>query len=223
MVRNFQTRISRPSRPYRRWRKKTGPGEVNFIHKAIIRHRNAQQQQQQTAENQVAQALGHPVDAVKRRLEYAHHRQAEDVGPAGMQQFENEEIGHHVDRGRGVAQPAEHAADAIFGPHGKCDVNNVHFACPGLCEQVVEIADAPANVLGNIGRAFVAAIVVKADELQAHFRQFFDISRQLKAQFRHADNGKIPAIVTQRAQYPLQQPNSQPADKSSIRVKLQTR
>ena len=36
----------------------------------------------------------------------------------------------------------KHAADALLGAHGKGDVNDVHFACPGLLEQVVEIADA---------------------------------------------------------------------------------
>ena len=30
MLRNFHTRISLPSSPYRFWRKKTGPGEVSF-------------------------------------------------------------------------------------------------------------------------------------------------------------------------------------------------
>ncbi len=95
--------------------------------------------------------------------------------------------------------------------HGKGDVNDVYFTRPGLVYQVLEIADAPPDILGNVGGALVAAIVVKADEFQTHFRQFFDVSRQLKAQFRHADYGEISAVVTQGPQYPLQQTDSQPA------------
>jgi hypothetical protein len=36
IVRNFQTRISRPSSPYRRCRKNTGPAELNLMRAAMI-------------------------------------------------------------------------------------------------------------------------------------------------------------------------------------------
>ena len=95
------------------------------------RHRHCGQQQQQAAETEVGEPLRQAVDAVERVLEHAHHRQAEDVGPARMEQLEDEEVGHDVDRGGRVAQLVEHAANAVFGPHGKRDVDAVDRSRPG--------------------------------------------------------------------------------------------
>ena len=57
---------------------------------------------------------------------------------------------------------------------------------PGPVDQLVEVADAVAELGRQIGGALRRAIVVEAGEPQAHLRRPLDVPGQLNAQLVHA-------------------------------------
>ena len=111
-----------------------------------------------------------------------------------MEQLKDEEVGHDIDRRRRVAQPIEHAANAIFRPQGKGNVNPVDRARPGLIDQVGNSSQAATEVDGDVRAALRGPIVEKTDQLQAHLRRGLDVLGQLEAQLIDADDGEPSAV-----------------------------
>ena len=117
---------------------------------------------------QVARALDRAVEAVERRLAHRHHRQAADRVDARLDQVGNEDVGHEIDRRRGVAQLLEQAQDARLRRHRQGDVDHVD----AVGARVIGEARQAAEVLpvGELLQPAGGAVVEVAGEAHAEHR-----------------------------------------------------
>ena len=68
-----------------------------------------------------------------------------------MEQLKDEEVRNDINAGGRVGQLVEHAANPLFSPHRKGDVNAVDEAGLGIGHQVVDVADPLLDAGGHFG------------------------------------------------------------------------
>jgi hypothetical protein len=121
-----------------------------------------------------------------------------------VQKLEDEEIRHDIDRRGAIAQFFEDFADPLFGPHRESDVDDIDFARFGELKQIVEIAEALADMLRQFGAAFGRAVVEESAKLEPQLRRGFDILGELNAEVIDAHDREAASVVTARAKDSLQ-------------------
>lgn len=158
-------------------------------------HRNGDDGQDQAGDNNIFQALDPAIDTIERRFVQAEHRDTVQAGEAPVQQVEDEEIRHQIDRSRGVAERIDQLDDTVFRLHRQRDVDVIHLAGTGQLDQFIETPD-PLNIVRRMVAVPLGQPVIEiTDELHAHPRRRLNLVDHLLAQLGLAGNGQRAGVL----------------------------
>ena len=115
-------------------------------------------------------------------------------------QIENEKIGHHVHRCRGVAEFVDQLDNPVFRLHRQRDVDVINLAFARHLDQLVKTAD----TIHIVGRMLAVTrrqtVVEETDETHAKPGRVAYFLLNLHPHLGFAGNGQCPSIATRRTE-----------------------
>src|SRR5882762_4929035 len=141
------------------------PGRAQLYADCNDEHEGQYQGEDRRCKDDVAHALDQTVDPVEGGFAGGEDRNAADRIHARLDQIEQEDVRHEVDRGRRVVQLVEQLENAGLRSHGQRDVDQIDVMCFHVRRDLTQRAEVLAGV--DTAEALGAAIVEKTGQADA--------------------------------------------------------
>jgi hypothetical protein len=107
-----------------------------------------------------------------------------------MQQLENEQVGHDVNRGSRVRQSGDDVPNPLLGPHRQSDKDDLNLSGASLLQQALGVSQTRVQFFREFSGSLVRPVVEETDKPQAQFGLVANVPREFNSQIIDSDDGK---------------------------------